>query len=740
MHSAIRVLDMDRASPIGDDAKAQAAFRKCVIEGCHKRMPDRARDGHTICPKCRGKVCDLFVKCDECANWSMDQRKAFASYAKSLARRSKFNQRKRDSARESAAASSESESSARLGSVTHLEPAPLVPGANVVQVAEEYISLPSSQYHELMLLAQQQTAPVVSELIIEQPSLAAEPSCDFSDQPSLAAEPSCDFAVAGPSGVSAPLSHANPLLPSEQVPPGPVVAPPVEDRSDPSPQSSLEDERQFLTAQLQFFKGEWMSAKARGESPSLGIIKSFCELKTQLAALPSTSDPPSLHQPSHPATSSLHSTRPNDPPRPSTSGLGIAPPKSYHQRRPVPEWDCPGTSFSQAGGDSGKRRRRDSGDSGKRRRPDASESSDRRHYGYGDAGKRRRRDSSDDSSSASARRRTEEEDQPSREEEDVEDSTQDHGTLADVLRFINEAFEESRAPATTASHVQTGLLCMLGEQAKPPASSSRLAWSRSFKAAFNQVEEKLRSRLKEDRSVNSLLPSVSSVERVADSAAQGRELKADSAFFDLVDGQHKESHQGEFSFKDMASLERTLRGSMESFSFFTWLMTGFFAYVKRTTDIDFSNPFMSQMISAFDRNCTNLSSSLSYATGFVTLRRRQSHIRNLFRSVTKAQKRDLLLDSLFLQPGLFSATTVAKTKESARDVVVYQKGQPAASSSGYRSVGSFKSAAKNRGRFSSSSTSSSQHKAAPKRFFAPRRGGRGKGKTPHQKGGKNFRK
>ena len=43
--------------------------RYCATKGCKTRMANAIYDPHTLCVRCRGKACDLGVRCDVCANW-----------------------------------------------------------------------------------------------------------------------------------------------------------------------------------------------------------------------------------------------------------------------------------------------------------------------------------------------------------------------------------------------------------------------------------------------------------------------------------------------------------------------------------------------------------------------------------------------------------------------------------------------------------------------------------------------
>ena len=56
--------------------------RSCV--SCPKRLPALYYDKHTVCDKCRGKVCTLTSFCDECRDWPSDFRQVYVQHYRSL--------------------------------------------------------------------------------------------------------------------------------------------------------------------------------------------------------------------------------------------------------------------------------------------------------------------------------------------------------------------------------------------------------------------------------------------------------------------------------------------------------------------------------------------------------------------------------------------------------------------------------------------------------------------------------
>ena len=97
--------------------------RKC--SSCPRRMSKKSADRHTICVQCRGFVCDINSRCDECLDWSEEEISKYAKYRKSLKSR---------------------ESSSRK---TSLPPPPLTPSGHSSQPsphpAPQPASLPAQQ-------------------------------------------------------------------------------------------------------------------------------------------------------------------------------------------------------------------------------------------------------------------------------------------------------------------------------------------------------------------------------------------------------------------------------------------------------------------------------------------------------------------------------------------------------------------------------------------------------------------
>ena len=65
--------------------KANAPYRICKT--CPTRLPAVCYDRHTLCSKCRNKVCTRYSFCDECRDWSPEFREVYATHSLALRRK-----------------------------------------------------------------------------------------------------------------------------------------------------------------------------------------------------------------------------------------------------------------------------------------------------------------------------------------------------------------------------------------------------------------------------------------------------------------------------------------------------------------------------------------------------------------------------------------------------------------------------------------------------------------------------
>ena len=67
----------------GDSGKStKLIWRTCLR--CTTRLSELCYDTHTLCEKCRGKVCDYKSFCDECDSWTKDFRRMYMKHQRTL--------------------------------------------------------------------------------------------------------------------------------------------------------------------------------------------------------------------------------------------------------------------------------------------------------------------------------------------------------------------------------------------------------------------------------------------------------------------------------------------------------------------------------------------------------------------------------------------------------------------------------------------------------------------------------
>ena len=187
--------------------------------------------------------------------------------------------------------------------------------------------------------------------------------------------------------------------------------------------------------------------------------------------------------------------------------------------------------------------------------------------------------------------------------------------------------------------------------------SSNLAWFSHMRSACDTTQRKFESRVSEGKLLSAILPSVSRIE-VSDSPCQGRAVKVNSQVFDLMPSRPAESRSVPLSVKEATSLETTLRGVMESYNFQLWTITALFRFLCDS-----------------NRGAENIAAALTSSTAFVTAKRREAFLSNMFPSVRDAQKRKLLSDPIFDQKDLFAPASIEAAREAARDFSLYRGAQ-----------------------------------------------------------------
>ena len=102
--------------------------------------------------------------------------------------------------------------------------------------------------------------------------------------------------------------------------------------------------------------------------------------------------------------------------------------------------------------------------------------------------------------------------------------------------------------------------------------SSNLSWFDHVRFACESTQSKFETKIYEGKSLSTIMPSVSKVEKVSDSPSQGKELKVNSQVYDLMGSKPSDTRSVPMSVRDAAVLEKTLRGALESYNFQLWMI------------------------------------------------------------------------------------------------------------------------------------------------------------------------
>ena len=255
--------------------------------------------------------------------------------------------------------------------------------------------------------------------------------------------------------------------------------------------------------------------------------------------------------------------------------------------------------------------------------------------------------------------------------------------------------------------------------------SSNLSWFDHIRFACESAQSKFEAKIYEGKSLSTIMPSVSRVEKVSDSPCQGKELKVNSQVYDLMSSKPSDTRSVPMSVRDAAVLEKTLRSTLESYNFQLWTMTALFRFFGDSGLIPLDDPLLDQFQRSFSRGMENDAAGLASAVAFVMTKKRESFLSHMVPSVTEAQKRNLLSDPIFQQKDLFAPATLDAARHAARDVSLYKGAQSRPStSSGTTQRRPFSSSPASRGRAQSSAAPSTpQHSKASSfsRRFPPQK-------------------
>ena len=297
-------------------------------------------------------------------------------------------------------------------------------------------------------------------------------------------------------------------------------------------------------------------------------------------------------------------------------------------------------------------------------------------------------------------------------------------SLAMLLDYIMSKFTAASKPLAQPSFRRFHVLEAAGLVEESSQRSSNLSWSDHIRFACESAQSKFEAKIYEGKSLSTIMPSVSRVEKVSDSPCQGKELKVNSHVYDLMSSKPSDTRSVTMSVRDAAMLEKNLRSTLESYNFQLWTVTALFRVLGESGRIPLDDPLLDQFQRSFSRGTEHVTAGLTSAVAFVTTKRRKSFLGHMVPSVTEAQKRNLLSDPIFQQKDLFAPATLDAARHAARDVSLYKGAQSRPStSSGTTQRRPFSSSSSSRGRAQSSAAPSPpQHsQASSSRRFPPQK-------------------
>ena len=315
-------------------------------------------------------------------------------------------------------------------------------------------------------------------------------------------------------------------------------------------------------------------------------------------------------------------------------------------------------------------------------------------------------DSSDDERESSAGRQQQDDEQG--DEENFRPAF-----LALLLDYIMSKFPAASKPLAQPSSRRFRVSEASGLVEESSQRSSNLSWFDHIRFACESAQSKFEMKIFEGKTLSTVTPSVSRIEKVSDSPCQGKELKVNSQVYDLMSSKPSDTRSVPMSVRDAAVLEKTLRSTLESYNFQLWTVTALFRFFGDSGLIPLDNPLLDQFQRSFSRGMEHVAAGLTSAVAFVMTKRRESFLSHMVPSVTEAQKRNLLSDPIFQQKDLFAPATLDAARHAARDVSLYKGAQSRPStSSGMTQRRPFFSSSTSRGRAQSSVPSTPQRSQA----------------------------
>ena len=83
------ITDMQDAPKSSGSSSASSCQPQRSCARCYSRMSSIDRDKHLLCIRCRDYECSVDLRCEECENWSKEEKLAHEKIRKSLASNSK---------------------------------------------------------------------------------------------------------------------------------------------------------------------------------------------------------------------------------------------------------------------------------------------------------------------------------------------------------------------------------------------------------------------------------------------------------------------------------------------------------------------------------------------------------------------------------------------------------------------------------------------------------------------------
>ena len=165
--------------------------------------------------------------------------------------------------------------------------------------------------------------------------------------------------------------------------------------------------------------------------------------------------------------------------------------------------------------------------------------------------------------------------------------------------------------------------------------------------SFSDTQKRFSQRIKDGRVCHSLLPTLHRFERVSNSPTQGKELKANPDILDLLRNKVPDFRYLPISIKEGIAIERSLRSCLESHNVPTWSVMALIRSLHEKELLPKDDPVISQLQKSFSKACSNVTSSITANTAFVTMKRRQLLLSPCGSFGLRSSKEKLALGSLF---------------------------------------------------------------------------------------------